>query len=287
MHLVIINTCATDKAQPEEKEAAHTKFQEVAFAYAILSDERRRKRFDTTGRTEESLDLDDDDFDWVAFYKEQYADVITGEAITKFADEYKGSDEERQAVLDAYDKHKGNMGKIYQDVMLSDAAEDDDRFRGIIDEAIKSGDVEAHKRYTGESEKSRKSRVEQARKRIAKETGEAEAYAKKIGVHDKLFGSSSKPSNNGSNDASADGDLAALIQKRQSNRGQDFLANLEAKYAPKGKKGKKRGSMEVDEEEGPPEEAFAATAARKGGKKAKAENGDATKGARRSKRARN
>ena len=40
-----------DKASPEDKDSAHTKFQEIAFAYAILSDQRRRKRYDTTGRT--------------------------------------------------------------------------------------------------------------------------------------------------------------------------------------------------------------------------------------------
>lgn len=39
-----------DKAS--DKEAAHIKFQEIAFAYAVLSDERRRKRYDSTGRTE-------------------------------------------------------------------------------------------------------------------------------------------------------------------------------------------------------------------------------------------
>ena len=70
-----------DKAPEESKAAAHTKFQEIAFAYAILSDERRRKRYDVTGRTEESLDLDDDTFDWVSYYREQYKDVVTAEVI--------------------------------------------------------------------------------------------------------------------------------------------------------------------------------------------------------------
>ena len=70
-----------DKVSEDEKETAHTKFQEIAFAYAILSDERRRSAYDATGRTEESLDLDDDTFDWVSYYREQYKDVVTADVI--------------------------------------------------------------------------------------------------------------------------------------------------------------------------------------------------------------
>lgn len=150
--------------------------------------------------------------------------------------------------------------------MLSDVAEDDDRFRAIIDAAIASGDVEAHDKYTKETEKSRTGRVEQARKRKLKESTEAEEYAKEIGVHDKLFGSSVKKTKGGKKEKEPDGDLAALIQQRQTGRGQNFLEALEAKYAAKGKNGKKRGTAAVDE---PSEEAFAATAARKTSKKSK------------------
>src|ERR1700761_1323899 len=65
-----------DKAAPEDRDTAHTKFQEIAFAYAILSDPRRRSRYDTTGRTEESLDIDDDDFNWTDFFRTQYKEVV-------------------------------------------------------------------------------------------------------------------------------------------------------------------------------------------------------------------
>lgn len=57
--------------------------------------------------------------------------------------------------------------------------------------------------------------------------------------------------------------LKALIQQRQKGREESFLANLEAKYAPKAKKGRKRAQMEDE----PPEEAFQKTAER--AKKAK------------------
>lgn len=256
-----------DKAAPEDKEAAHTKFQEVAFAFAILSDERRRKRYDTTGRTEDSLDLDDDDFDWTTFFREQFAGVVTQETINKFSDEYKGSAEERQAVLDAYTRTQGKMESLYTIVMLSDMVDDEDRFRAIIDKAIADGEVEDFKNYSGEKESAREKRIERARKRKEKEAKEANKASKEFEEE-----KSKKKGKNSNGDAGGMGDLAALIQQRQQGRAENFFDTLEAKYAPKGKKGKK--AAPTDE---PPEEAFAANRSMAG-------NSDAVEGARKSKR---
>lgn len=240
-----------DKAPPDEKEAANTKFQEIAFAYAILSDERRRRRYDTTGRTEESLDLEDDDFDWFTFYREQFENVVTTEAIEKFQQEYKGSEEEQQHVLAAYEECEGDMGKVYEHVMLSDMLVDEDRFRVIIDAAIKSGEVEVFKKYTDETEQSRKARLKRARKRKDREAKEAEKAARELEeVEDndgeragKKQKAQAQPKMNG-----AMGDLAALIQQRQHNRAENFFDSLEEKYAPKAKKGTKRPRDEPSEE---------------------------------------
>ncbi|KAK3711109.1 hypothetical protein LTR37_009896 [Vermiconidia calcicola] len=228
-----------DKAPDSEKEAAHTKFQEVAFAYAILSDERRRKRYDTTGRTEESLDADDEDFNWTDFFREQYRNVVTTDAINKFSDTYKGSEEERGHVLAAYEKCRGQMGKIYAHVMLSDVLEDEERFRAIIDRAIADGEVEDFEKYSGESERSKLGRIREAKKRRDREAREAEE-------------GESNGTANGKKDAGT-GDLAAMIQQRQKGRAENFLDGLEAKYAaPKG--GTKGAKRAMDE---PPEEMFA------------------------------
>lgn len=253
-----------DKASPEEKEAANTKFQEIAFAYAILSDERRRRRYDTTGRTEESLDLEDDDFDWSTFYREQFANVVTTEAIEKFEQEYKGSEEEKRHLLAAYEECQGDMGKIYERVMLSDVLVDEERFRDIINAAIEDGEVEAYKKFTDEGEKSRKARIARAKKEKEREAREAEKAAREAenddeDEEDAVVGATkgkakAKRSNGGI------GDLAALIQQRQQSRAENFFDSLEEKYAPKGKKGMKRGSE-------PPEEAFAKNRASKKAKK--------------------
>ncbi|KAI9770434.1 MAG: hypothetical protein M1840_003320 [Geoglossum simile] len=301
-----------DKVPAEQKESANQTFQEIAFAYAILSDDRRRKRYDRTGRTEETLDLEDDDFNWTDFYREQWRDVITEEVIEKLKDEYKGSGEEKRDLLKYYEKYKGNMDKIFESVMHSNPLDDEDRFRETINDAIAAGEVAAYDSYTKESKSSKKRRRNEA----LKEAQEAREMAREMGLEGKLFGdetngASQKKKTRKGGDESA---LAALIMARQKDRSTNFLDRLEAKYTNKpaskgkrgGKKGKKRVSAEMEESEDggedvggePPEEAFREMAERasKGKREKKGGGGgggveeaaaeEAVKGARKSKRAR-
>lgn len=219
----------------------------------MLSDPARRKRYDTTGSTAESI-VDSDGFNWSDFYREQFKDAISTDAIEQFAAKYKGSDEEKDDVLVAYEQCAGDMDALFEHVILSSVVEDEERFREIIDQAIADEDVPAFKAYTKEPKLKRAARLKRARS----EAAEAEDYAKELGVHDQIFGDKKggkKKGKAGSEDA-----LAALIQKRQQDRSESFFDHLEAKYAApsKGKKGKKRV---VDEEE-PSEEAFQAAAAK-------------------------
>lgn len=223
----------------------------------MLSDPARRKRYDTTGSTAESI-VDSEGFNWSDFYREQFKDAISADAIEQFAKKYKGSDEEKDDVLVAYEQCEGDMDAIFEQVILSSVIDDEERFREIIDKAIEDDDVQAFKAYTKESKLKRMARLKRARS----EAAEAEDYAKELGVHDQIFGDKKgkKKGKAGSEDA-----LAALIQQRQQSRSENFFDHLEAKYgAPsKSKKGKKR---EVEEE--PSEEAFQAAAAKlKGGPK--------------------
>lgn len=226
----------------------------------MLSDPVRRKRYDTTGSTSESI-VDAEGFDWSDFYREQYKDAVSEDAIQKFAAKYKGSDEEKDDILVAFEQCEGDMDQLYEMVILSDVIEDDARFRKIIDQAIESRDVPAFKAYVNESSKKRSART----KRAKAEATEAEEYAKELNVADKLFGKlSSKQGKVAGKDSSEDA-LAALIQKRQQDRRQDasdFLDGVAERWgatASKGKKGKKRA---VEEE--PSEEAFQAAAAKLG-----------------------
>lgn len=247
----------------------------------MLSDPARRKKYDATGSTSESI-VDSDGFNWSDFYREQFADAISSGAIDKFAAKYKRSDEERGDVLAAYETYKGNMDGVYESVMLSDVLEDDERFRGIIDAAIESGDVKGYKAYFKESRKSKEARAKAARD----EGDEAEEYAKELGVHEKLFGDKqgAGKAKKGKGKEKSEDALAALIRGNQAKRGESFLDSLAEKYGavPKGKKGKKRVSEELEDE--PSEEAFQAAAARVFGGKGKAAEAPSSKPSKRSKR---
>lgn len=236
-----------DKAPSEQREEANKRFQEVAFAYAILSDEKRRKRYDSTGNTSEAVD--DDDFDWLDFFREQTQAMVTEEMLNKIKAEYQNSNEEREAVLGAYKDSKGDMNYVHETVMCSTVLDDDKRFRDMIDEAIQNKEVPAFKRYTQESTKSKQKRVKQAQD----EASEAAKLAKELGLTDKL----AKAKKGGS----GEDELKALIQARQKDRASTFLENLEAKY---GGGGGGRGKRKQEE---PSEELFAPNS--KKGKKAR------------------
>ena len=249
-------TLKPDKAPTDAKDEANHKFQQIAFAYAILSDERRRKRFDLTGSTAEAVH-EDDDFNWMDFYREQFSNSVDTNALEQLKKEYQGSEEEARDVLAAFEKHKGNMDRVYDHIMLCNVLDDDDRFRTIINKAIADGEVENYKKYAEESDAKRQQRVKAAQK----EAQEAEQLAKEIEdkkAKNKKGGASKKKATIKDNPMD-DNSLVAMIQQRQANRAGAFFDSLEEKYAPKGGQ-KKRGAAQVDE---PPEEAFAATASRK------------------------
>lgn len=227
-----------DKAAEDKKAEAKEKFQQVAFAYAVLSDPARRKRYDETGSTSEAV-VDSDGFSWSDFYREQFRDAISEDAIKKFADEYKGSEEEKDDILAAYEEFEGDMDGIYESVMLSNVLDDDARFREVIDAAIKAKEVPRFDTYAKETKKSKQARVKAARG----EAKEAEELAKELGVYDKLRGDGKKKSKKDS-----EAGLAALIQRNQASR-MSALDKLAEKYGavPKAGKGKKRGAKELEE----------------------------------------
>jgi DnaJ family protein C protein 9 len=239
---------SADKAAEADKEDAKKKFQEVAFAYAVLSDDRRRKRYDLTGSTAETLE-DDEDFNWLNFYREQFENVVSEEAISRIANEYKGSEEEREDLRKAYNKGKGKLEVVYELVMLSDILEDDDRFRSILDEEIANGNIESFPAYERETDATRQKVKDSTRKARADFD---KRQAKKAAAEEKANGKSNGKAKPKSKTDDMAG-LAALIQQRQKARAGGFFDTLEAKYAPKSR-GSKR-STPMDE---PPEELFEA-----------------------------
>lgn len=258
----------TDKVSEEHREEANKRFQQIALAYGVLSDERRRKLYDRTGNTEEILG-EDEDFDWLDFYREQLSAMLDTRALDDFQKKYKGSDEEKTDILTAYEQGEGNMDHIYDSVMLSNVLEDDARFRSIIDQAISEGQVENYPTYSEEPESKHQRRV----RRAQKEAKEAEKHARDTENAKKKRAASASKSKATAKGKGADdeNDLLAMITKRQQHRGQSFLAHLEEKYAQPSK-GSKRTVMDE-----PPEEAFASVGARKKSKSAKSQEKKSSK----------
>jgi DnaJ family protein C protein 9 len=212
---------------------------------------------------------DDDDFNWLRFYREQFENVVNEEAINKVANEYKGGAEERRDLIKAYKKVKGNLNKIYGHVMLSDILVDDDRFRQILDEEIENGTIEALPAYEEETDETRQKAKEGEKKRREDfDKREAQKQEKTSATNSKAKASSkSKGKKSGGDDMAG---LAALIQQRQKARSGDFFDSLQAKYAPKSR-GSKR-SMPMEE---PSEDMFEANRKKqktKGKKKEESEN---------------
>lgn len=261
----------TDKAAPDSREEAKRQFQELAFAYAVLSDERRRQRYDATGSTDSVLDSSaDDGFDWMDFYRDQFSSLVDTDAIDRVRREYQGSEQEQKDLLAAFENAKGDMDCVYDAVMLSNVLDDDKRFRALIDRAIADGAVRAWRKYTDEPEKKRAQRL----KRAQHEAAEAAELIRKL-ESKKSKGKDKGPPPPSHKDAVVVGDgdnndLAALIQQRQKDRAASFFDKLEAKYARQGNaagKQRKNGQKRTVEMEEPPEEAFAATGARKSARK--------------------
>lgn len=244
-----------DKAAAVDRASAHKAFQDLAFAYAVLSDERRRKRYDATGNTSETLEIDDDNFNWGDYFRTQYSEFVTAEKINEFQRSYKESEEERRDVLEAYRRGRGSLDGVFENVVLSNPLDDEDRFRAYIDKAIKLGEVETFQAYTKEPEKARQRRQRKAEK----ERQEAEAHAEEIGLsQDKT----KKGSNNAKKEPGDITNLASLIQQRNEQRRNNFLDDLLDKYGDEAtKKGSKRGKAPILD--GPSEEAFAEMGQRK------------------------
>lgn len=82
--------------------------------------------------------------------------------ILEFEKTYKGSDEERQDVIRLYVQHEGDMDAITASALCC-SQEDEPRLCGIIQAAIKSGEVKAFKAFTQESDKKKKARRKRVR----------------------------------------------------------------------------------------------------------------------------
>ncbi|GFZ50788.1 hypothetical protein JCM24511_08546 [Saitozyma sp. JCM 24511] len=291
-----------------EKEEMSREFQKVGFAYAVLSDEKKRKRYDETGRTDESAFADAEEMGWDAYFESLF-ERIDRRVLDEDKARYQGSEEETEDLISAYTESRGSLPDILSMIPHSTFT-DEPRLIGSVNELISSGKLKSTKTWvrTSTDEKSRAKRQKLGKK----EALEAEEAAKELGVWDEFYGSGTKGTRKGDEkgsgkkdkkekkdkkDEEADGGedkLAALILKRQRERegGLDALAEKyrrieeeerEKKKAKKATKGKKANGNEAADldENGMPEISdadFEALQAKMFGGKDKSASGGKAKG---------
>ncbi|XP_039156244.1 chaperone protein dnaJ 6-like [Eucalyptus grandis] len=73
--------------------------------------------------------------------------VVTEADIEEFEANYRGSDSEKNDLIDLYEKFKGNMNRLFCSMLCSDPKLDFHRFKDIIDDAIAAGTLKTTKAY--------------------------------------------------------------------------------------------------------------------------------------------
>ncbi|KAL1405788.1 hypothetical protein Q8F55_007464 [Vanrija albida] len=264
--------CHPDKhSHKSEKEqaAASVKFQRIGFSWAVLSDEKRRKRYDATGRTDELQFGDAEEAGWDAYFDDLF-ERVDRKMLDDDKEKYQGSEDELEDLRDAYIKGKGDLVVIMSRVPHS-AWVDEKRFVVAIEAEITAGNLERTAKWTSTSTDERAS--EGRRKNEEKSAKAAEKRAKELGVHDEFYGSGKKGKRNGEKkkEEPAENGLAALIRARQGMRTVG-IQSLEAKYRQIEEDAKARNKKRKGKVEDPPDlddEAFAALQAKMFGDKAK------------------
>ena len=113
-------------------------FQALSMVHSILSDPEKRKLYDETGDVDAQENSNDFDF-WYEYFRNRFPKLTT-KSIDDFSQQYKGSGEEIDDIVAAYEKHAGDMRKIMEVVMLAEEG-DECRICGVIDSAITKGRI--------------------------------------------------------------------------------------------------------------------------------------------------
>ncbi|KAG1756799.1 uncharacterized protein EDB91DRAFT_1342425 [Suillus paluster] len=249
--------CHPDKltnATEEERANASTQFQRIGFAYTVLSDEKRRKKYDKTGKTDEGLLGEaDEDGGWEAYFEDLF-DRVTRGRLDEMKKEYQGSSEEIDDLKAAYLETEGSFDEIMKHIPHS-TIDDEPRFVVALSNLVQAGELPSLPQWESSSKDEKAKLVR--KKQSDKEANEAEELAKELGVWDEFYGSgktgarkgkgkAKKPADDEDEDEGDTSALQALILKRQKGRS-SFMDDLAAKYTnmeessrKKGGRGKKR-----------------------------------------------
>ncbi|KAL7064671.1 hypothetical protein AAHC03_04614 [Spirometra sp. Aus1] len=173
-----------DRHGHQKKSEATERFQVLSAAFRILNNKETRAIYDET---------------------------VTSEAIADYAAKYHGSKEERDDLIELYNKHKGDMDAIMDSMILAEAT-DEDRIRKLIEDLLAEKVLEPLDAFVNEPPKKRAKRLRRALKEANDCAKEKKRASKK--------------------DASADSLVLALQanQKRRLAESENLLDRLTDKY---------------------------------------------------------
>lgn len=195
-----------DRHEDTDEKAKATKiFQTLSKVHFILSDEEKRKFYDTTGLVDKE-DALEEGADWEEYFRALFPKV-TVKDIDDFFSKYLGSEDEKEDIKKWYNKFEGDMDKISQCLI----GFDEDRTRQLIENLIEEGELEAFDAFTSESASKREKR----KKKAEKEAKAAKKARQELKTKQE--------------------DLAMAIQSRSKSNFDSMIASLEAKYANGGK----------------------------------------------------
>ncbi|XP_057982439.1 chaperone protein dnaJ 6 [Malania oleifera] len=127
-------------------EEAKEKFQQLQKVISILGDEEKRALYDQTGCVDDADLAGEVVQNLHEFFRTMYKKVTEAD-IEEFEANYRGSDSEKNDLIDLYKKYKGNMNRLFCSMLCSDPKLDSHRFKDIIDEAIAAEELKGTKVY--------------------------------------------------------------------------------------------------------------------------------------------
>ncbi len=173
-----------------------------------MSDDEKKKLYDDAGVIEGEDQLFSENKDWDQYFRMMFK-KITKEDIKSFFEKYKDSAEERKDLAKHYEECKGDFDLILECMYSSDLSEDEPRFRDILNDMIKKGEVKKYDAFVKESKK----KANKRKANYEKEAVEAEKLRKDMGIDD-----------------SQDALRNTILTRRQAANDQ-FLDKLAEKYS--------------------------------------------------------
>lgn len=167
------------KSKEKEKhtvEEATKHFQQLQAAYAVLSDPKKRERYDRTGETDDDA-LEGKSYEEAyAYYREKFPEV-TEKAIDEFKARYINSEEEKEDIIDFISRFNGDLSKFFEYIPLSDPA-DSSRYKQLLTNLVKEKKIKETSSFK-KTIKEFDSIAEKYKKKFAKEKSETGNKRKK------------------------------------------------------------------------------------------------------------